>query len=63
MNANGLVAAASMTSQAEMPSRSHISASSFASAMLTARNVFSWIFAVSATIGLEHGTIVSTICR
>ena len=45
MNANGLVAAASMTSHTEIPSRSHISASSLARAMLTARKVFSWILA------------------
>jgi hypothetical protein len=56
-----LVAAASMTSQAEIPSRSHISASSLASAMLTARKVFSWSFAVSATIVLVTGTTWSTI--
>ena len=40
-----------------------MSASSFASAMLTARKVFSCSFAVSATIGLETGTTSSTICR
>ena len=40
-----------MTSQTEMPSWSHISASSLASAMLTARKVFSCSLAVSATIG------------
>ena len=43
-----------MTSQALMPSRSHISASSLASAMLTARKVFSCSLAVSATVVLEH---------
>jgi hypothetical protein len=30
--------------------------------MLTERNVFSWSFAVSATIGRETGITVSTIC-
>ena len=50
-----------MTSQTEIPSRSHITAISLASAMFTARKVFSWSFAVSATIGLETGTTVSTI--
>ena len=38
-----------------MPSLSHMSASSLASAMLTARKVFSWILAVSATRVEEHG--------
>ena len=52
-----------MTSHGEMPSLSHMSASSFASAMLTARKVFSCSFAVSATIGLETGITSSTICR
>ena len=55
------MAAASITSQTEIPSRSHMTAISLASAMLTARKVFSWSFAVSATIGLETGTTVSTI--
>ena len=50
-----------MTSQGEMPSLSHISASSLASAMLTARKVFSCSFAVSATIVLDSGTTFSTI--
>ena len=50
-----------MTSQEEMPSRSHITHSSLASAMLTARKVFSCSLAVSATIGLETGTTVCTI--
>jgi hypothetical protein len=53
--------AASMTSHAEIPNRSHITANSFANAMLTARNVFSCNFAVSATIGEDTGCTVSTI--
>jgi hypothetical protein len=59
MNPKGLVAAASITSQTEIPSRSHINASSLASAMLTERNVFSCSFAVSATIGRLTGITVS----
>ena len=51
MKPNGLVAAASTTSQTLMPSRSHISASSFTRPMFTARNVFSSSFTISATCG------------
>ena len=58
---NGLDDAASMTSQAEIPMRWHISASSLASPMFTARKVFSCSFAVSATIVLDSCTTVSTI--
>ena len=50
-----------MTSQEEMPRRSHMTHSSLASAMFTARKVFSCSFAVSATIGEEHGSTVLTI--
>ena len=50
-----------MTSQEEIPSRSHMTQSSLASAMLTARNVFSCSFAVSATIGEDTGSTVLTI--
>ncbi len=63
MNPNGLVAAASMTSQAEMLSRPHTSASSLASAMLTCRKVFSYSFTISATVGEETSTTVSTTLR
>ena len=54
MKPNGLVFAASMTSQTSMPMRSHMSASSFTRAMLTARKVFSSSFTISATRGRAH---------
>src|SRR5829696_4324858 len=51
MNANGLLFAASITSQTEMPIRSHNSAISLTKLMLMKRNVFSTSFEVSATSG------------
>ena len=51
MNPNGLVAAASMTSQTSRPIRSHSSASWLTNAMLTLRNVFSSSLAISAASG------------
>jgi len=56
MNPNGLVAAASMTSQTSRPSDRHSKASSLASPMLTARNVFSRSLAISAVSGEETVT-------
>lgn len=53
MNPNGLVAAASMTSQMSMPIRSHIIAISLINAMLTLRKVFSSSLDISATFGVE----------
>src|SRR5215471_13444120 len=59
MKPNGLVAAACTTSQTSTPSRSHINAISLASPMLTARNVFSSSFTISATCGELTGTMRS----
>jgi hypothetical protein len=59
MNPNGLVAAASITSQTSMPIRSHSIASSLTSAMLTLRKMFSSSLVSSATSGLVTGTRVS----
>ncbi len=59
MKPNGLVFAASTTSQTSMFILSHISASSLTSPMLTARNVFSSSFTISATRVELTGTIVS----
>ena len=59
MKPNGLVLAASMTSQTLMSMRSHISASSLTRPMFTARNVFSSSFTISATRVELTGTIVS----
>ena len=58
MKPNGLVAAAFTTSHTSMPMRSHISASSLTMPMLTARNVFSSSFTISATRGELTGTMV-----
>ena len=60
MKPNGLVFAASMTSHTSMPIRWHISAISLTSPMLTARNVFSSSFTISATCVEVTGTTVST---
>ena len=59
MNPNGLVPAASITSHASRSSLSHMSRSSFASPMLTARNVFSRSLTISAASGEDTGTSVS----
>ena len=53
MKPNGLVAAASTTSQMSIPIRSHSTASSLTSAMLTERKMFSSSFDSSAASGLE----------
>ena len=58
MNPNGLVAAASMTSQTSRPIRSHSSASWLTSAMLTLRNTFSSSLASSAASGDESSWTV-----
>ena len=62
MKPNGLVAAASMTSQTLMPSFADINASSFTRPMLTLRKVFSSSFTISATRVEETGTTVSMLC-
>ena len=53
------MAAASTTSQTSMPIRSQSIASSFTSAMLTERKMFSSSFVSSAASGVETGTISS----
>ena len=53
MKPNGLVAAASMTSQMSMPWSAHSTASSLTRAMLTMRNVFSSSLASSAARQLD----------
>src|SRR3970282_1813033 len=58
MNPNGLVLAASTTSQTSMFILSHISASSLTSPMFTARKVFSSSFTISATRVELTGTSV-----
>ena len=58
MNPNGLVAAASMTSQTLMPMRSHMSAISLTRPMLIMRKVFSSSFTISATLVELTGTTV-----
>ena len=57
MKPYGLVAAASITSQMSMPIRSVSSASSFTSAMFTARKMFSSNFVSSAASGVATRTI------
>ena len=54
MKPNGLVFAASITSQTSMSSLRHINAISFTRPMLTARNVFSSSFTISATRARSH---------
>ncbi len=56
MNPYGLLAAASTTSQMSMPMRSVSIASSFTSAMLTERKMFSSSFVSSAASGLDTRT-------
>ena len=53
MNPNGLVAAASTTSQTSIPIRSQSCASSLTSAMLTERKMFSSSFVSSAASAEE----------
>ena len=62
MKPNGFEAAASMTSQTSIPSRSQSIASSLTSAMLTERKMFSSSFVSSAASGLETSTTSSQIC-
>ncbi len=62
MKPNGLVAAASMTSQTSMPIRSHMSAISFTRPMFTLRNVFSRSLTISATFVEETGTTGPSVC-
>jgi hypothetical protein len=63
MKPNGLVAAASTTSQTSTPSLSHACASSLARAMLIMRKVFSYTFTSSAASALSTGTMVSKTRR
>ena len=60
MKPNGFVSAASTISQTSRSMRSHSCASSFTSAMLTARKMFSSSFVSSAASGEDSGTTVST---
>ena len=60
MKPKGFVFAASITSQTLMPMRSSTSFISLASAMLTARKMFSSSFAASATSGLDTATTFAT---
>ena len=59
MKPNGLVAAASATSQTSMPMRSQSIAISFMSAMFTERKMFSSSLQSSAASGEETRTMVS----
>ncbi len=59
MNPNGFVAAASTTSQTSMSMRSQSCASSFTSAMLTERKMFSSSFVSSAASGEDTGCTFS----
>ncbi len=63
MKPNGLVAAASITSQTSIPSRSQSWESSLTRAMLTERKMFSSSFASSAASGVETTTTSSQIRR
>ena len=62
MKPNGFVDAASMTSQRSIPIRSQSTASSFTSAMLTERKMFSRSFDISAASGVETTITVSQTC-
>ena len=59
MNPNGLVAAASTTSQTSTCMRSQSCASSFTSAMFTERKMFSRSLVSSAVSGEDTGMTVS----
>ena len=59
MNPNGLVAAASITSQVSRPSRPHMMATSLTRPMFTARKVFSSSFTISAVSVDETGMTLS----
>ena len=61
MNPKGLVEAASMASHTSMPRSEANMASSLTRAMLTCRKVFSSSFVISATLGFDTGTVVSTM--
>ena len=60
MKPNGFVLAALITSHTSTSSRSQMIASSLASAMFTARNVFSSSFTISAALALLTATTWST---
>ena len=59
MKPNGLLAAASMTSQTSTPRRSHMSATSLTRPMFTLRKVFSSSFTISAVWVEETGITLS----
>ena len=61
MKPNGLVFAASMTSQTSMSIAWHICAISLTRPMFTARKVFSSSFTISATLVELTGTTCSTV--
>ena len=61
MKPNGLVEAASITSQTSTPSLSQSCASSLTRAMLTERKMFSSSFDSSAASGVERTTTSSQI--
>ncbi len=63
MKPKGLLAAALTTSRTSRPSRSHMIATSFTSAMFTLRNVFSSSFAISAAAADETSMTFSTAIR
>ena len=63
MKPNGLVAAASTTSQTSIPMRLHSTASSLTRAMLTERKMFSSSFAISAASGVDTATTRSQTSR
>ena len=60
MKPNGLLLAASITSQTSMPMRSKTIFSSLTRAILTARKMFSVILTASATSSDDTGTTCST---
>ena len=59
MKPNGLVAAASITSQVSSPSRPHMMATSLTRPMFTARKVFSSSLTISAVSVDDTGTTLS----
>ena len=63
MKPNGLVFAASTTSQMSIPIFMNVTFSSFTSAILTERKMFSISFVASAAHVDETGTVRTTICE
>jgi hypothetical protein len=60
---NGLVAAAEQTSKGSTPCGMHASAISFAYAIIAIRWYLSYSFVISATSGLDTGTIDSKTAK